>query len=86
LRAFDTPYAEQHSRNALLEAGWNAQQVEELLAGRSVTSQEILGRIEEGSRVPTVVGTRVRGEEGVRASHTGLASDPPLSPLEKEPD
>jgi hypothetical protein len=62
----DTPYAEQHSRNALLEAGWNAQQVEELLAGRSVTSQEILGRIEEGSRVPTVVGTRVRGEEGVR--------------------
>ena len=90
----DIPYAEQHSRDALLEAGWNAQQVEELLAGRSVTSQKILGRIEEGSRVPTVVGTRVRGEEGVRAStpEAGATeaipapSTAPLSPLEKEPD
>ncbi len=78
-----TPYAEQHSRNALLEAGWTPQQVEDLLAGRSPTSQKILGKIEEGSRVPTADGIRVRVEEGVRVP---TPEAPPLSPLEKEPD
>ena len=77
------PHAEAHSRQALLEANWTPQQVEELLAGRSPTSQAILGKVEDGSRVPTAEGTRVRVEEGVRVP---TPEAPPLSPLEKEPD
>ena len=81
-----TPYAEQHSRNALLEAGWTPQQVDDLLAGRSPTSQAILGRVEEGSRVPTADGTRVPVAEGVRVPTAPGSVLPPLSTRESEPD
>jgi hypothetical protein len=77
------PYAEAQSRQALLEANWTPQQVDDLLAGRSPASQAMLGKVAEGSRVPTVEGTRVRVEEGVRVP---TPEAPPLSPLEKEPD
>ena len=80
------PYAEAQSRQALLEANWTSQQVDDLLAGRSPTSQAILGRVAEGSRVPTAEGTRVPVEEGVRVPTAPVGVLPPLSTRESEPD
>ena len=78
------PNAEAESRRALLDANWTADQVEDILAGRSPTSRAILGKVVDGNRVPTVDGTRVPVVEGVRVPKAALS--PPLSTLESEPD
>ena len=78
------PNAEAESRRALLDANWTADQVDDILAGRSPVSRAILGKVVDGNRVPTVDGTRVPVVEGVRVPKAALS--PPLSTLESEPD
>lgn len=47
------------ARHVLTESGWTAEEIEILLLGKTPKSRALLGVVGEGSRVPTVVGTKL---------------------------
>ena len=53
------------ARHVLTESGWTAEEIEILLLGKTPKSRALLGVVGEGSRVPTVVGTKLAVDKEV---------------------